>query len=126
MVSTHLPAWLHGRLRAVGRLLRVLLVGLAVAGLTPAGALLDAMHEVISAPDEHLAGVGCASDCEDDCEQAGCHGAVHHCGCCQVPRDQAAGLAWAAWMAEGRALAPDPSRVPPAWAARPDLPPPRA
>ena len=72
----------HGAVR-LRRWLRLLVVIFAVVGLAPAAEAADAMatafgtHAVVEASND-----GCTTDCDDGCDRAGCHGSVHHCGCC--------------------------------------------
>lgn len=67
------------RLR-IRRALRVLSLLLVVAGLTPIDAMVDLAFDD-GAPAQ-VNGAVCDPDCDDGCDGAGCHGELHHCGCC--------------------------------------------
>ena len=113
------------------RWLRLLLLALAVAGLSPlaqaAELLLDDAHPAADAAPS------CSQDCDpgcDDsgCDDAGCHGARHHCGCCSPMPRVAASSAWRPGARTSvrappvhRALRGPPDRAPP-----PPWQPPRA
>lgn len=116
------------------RWLRVLLVALTVAGLTPLGQAVDLLladthtRQVAAVASDGGCDDGCGADCDDGCQDAGCHGDLHHCGCCApMPRVEAP----AAWTPPGPggtrdrhrplALLGPPDRAPP-----PPWQPPRA
>lgn len=79
------------RRRARSRLqawFRVLVTLFAVVGLMPVAEATDAVATVMEVhADVHASEDGCGEDCDDGCDRAGCHGCLHHCGCCApVPR----------------------------------------
>lgn len=128
-VRPPLPAWLQRRLRVAARQLRVLLLALAVVGLTPLAAALDAAHDLVSlvAHEVVAQGAGCTPECPDDCEVAGCHGSIHHCACCQQgSRVLATAERLPFDTGERFALNAAAVRPPPWTLSKPDVPPPRA
>ena len=79
------PRLWRGHRARFRRWLRVLLVTLSVVGLTPLAEAVDlVLTETHSA---EIAAAACGEDCSDGCDDAGCHGDMHHCGCCApMPR----------------------------------------
>ena len=75
-----------------------------------------------------LGATPCADDCEAECQDAGCHGATHHCGCCAPAARVAptmAGLVHPARL-PGEPPIAEASLRPPDHAASPPRQPPRA
>lgn len=65
------------------RWLRLLMVLFAVIGLTPLAVAAEAMATAFGAQAVVEAACdGCATESDDGCDRAGCHGGIHHCGCC--------------------------------------------
>ena len=111
--------------RRLTRGLRGLVVALAVLGLTPLGELVE--HVVDPAPVAVQQGeAGCADDCSKGCQDAGCHGDMHHCSCCAAGAQALPRAApWDLGVAHTRATGAARERAPPGAADPPPLPPPR-
>lgn len=113
--------------RRLTRGLRALVVALAVLGLTPAAELME--HLVADDPPVAATSgeAGCADDCSEGCQDAGCHGDMHHCSCCGTgARALTRFTRWDMALNFGRAVGGARDRAPPAALDAPPLPPPRA
>ena len=108
------------------RWLRVLLLTLSVAGLTPLAELVEQV--LVDIDTAEVAAAPCEEGCDEGCDDAGCHGGMHHCGCCaSMPRIAPT----AAWSPSGlRATLERPQPLvlfgPPDRAPPPPWQPPRA
>lgn len=70
----------------------MLLVVLAVAGLAP---LADGVGVLLADPHvAELTAAACDDDCDAACDDADCHGDLHHCGCCAPMPRLAPAEAW--------------------------------
>jgi hypothetical protein len=124
--SSLVPRLWRGHWARARRWLRVLLVMLSVAGLTPLAEAVDLLlTETHSA---EIAAASCGEDCGEGCADAGCHGDMHHCGCCAPMPRVAPSPAWTPSGLRGSrdrlrplALLGPPERAPP-----PPWQPPRA
>lgn len=120
------PRPTRGRRAALRRWLHGLLLTLVVAGLTPLAEVLDlALAGVHPATAVTAA---CDDGCDDGCDAAGCHGEVHHCGCCATVASAAPSPGWAPSGLRARAHHPRPRPLlgPPDRAPPPPWMPPRA
>lgn len=125
--SSLVPSLWRGHWVRARRWLRMLLVILSVAGLTPLAEAVDLLlTETHSA--EIAAAAACGEDCGEGCDDAGCHGDMHHCGCCAPMPRVAPSPAWTPSGLRGSrdrlrplALLGPPERAPP-----PPWQPPRA
>ncbi|MCK6507960.1 hypothetical protein L6R53_32100 [Myxococcota bacterium] len=108
----------------------MLLVSVIVAGLPPVAEAVDLLLGQARAVE--VAAVACQDGCDDDCgegcQDAGCHGDLHHCGCCATTTGVAPPAAWSPSGLPGTrdrhgpvALRGPPDRAPP-----PPWQPPRA
>lgn len=124
------------RSSTIGTLLRRALVGwrrrvaalLVAFALLPVGELAEGAELAAQSRPVIALSVesGCASDCAEACRKAGCHGAVHHCGCCApTPRLAATAALPVLGSTAGVIDPPEQDRVPPTIGEAPPLPPPR-
>lgn len=114
--------------RLLGRWLRLVVLLLAVVGLTPLAQAVDLVELAVgSHPVEAVAGDACGSERQDDCEKSGCHAGVHHCGCCApMPRAVLEGPLSIAWPDDTPTWQRARARAPPSEGEAPPRQPPRA
>lgn len=120
------PGFGRGLWTRLRRWLGMLVVTLSVAGLTSLGEAAEALlAEAHPAP--KLA-VSCDDTCDEGCEDAGCHGDQHHCGCCASLAGVAPPAAWSPRALCATRDRPGPLALlgPPERAGPPPWQPPRA